>query len=613
MRFPSLRRTVPALAAVAVAVALAPVAGGAPTPTNDLSSEATYTCQYSGILSAIKTPEGLPIPSLGFDLPSLGGSDAVTVATKVTAPRAVVPGQALKISGTSTFTFGPSATLTSLSTVFAFLSDDFGVEVKVGSYQRLLRIANLSTAKSKVANPVVTARWTLPEFLVPSSASGKLVLSLPGQPIVTNPVSTSPKAVAFTGALRSDSFLLPSRLVACALKAGQDTALGAITVGTSSEAPPTTPTASSTPQAGGPVAPPGPTGPGLAAPVASPAGAGAVAPAAPIAQGQGVTTVLAGDPIPPATVADGLRLPPWALLLIGAFVAGGLFAGASSYRRVRLLPVAAVGLALIVVVAPLTPQPAAQAASGRTQVTLICVYNDTGAAADARARDQPTGLSISLDVPASVTPGEVITLTGSASVQAPEDIRSQAAQLGFTQLDAISDTLSVGLTVGSGKRQVFTADRWQTGKTNFGNPLVVSAPLYFPSFRVPANASGSIQLDLPRNEVLKRRPPPHSNAHTPPRTALEFVATVSGNGARATYLVDCWRTDKGNGRIATIPVVKATAPSSGQGGTGTTKPGSAPAPAAVPTPGATSAPGAAPAPGAATAGARPTSTVAAAP
>ena len=281
-------------------------------------------------------------------------------------------------------------------------------------------------------------------------------------------------------------------------------------------------------------------------------------------------TVLAAEPIPVATVASGLRLSPWALLFAGAFVAGGFFLAVGSHRRLRQLTVGAfVVLAVLVVPTPLNPPAPAQAATGQAQTTLVCVYEAEGSDPSDVPKDQPTGLSITLDVPESVTPGEVLTLTGSASVQAPEDIRSQASQLGYTTLDAISDAFSVGLTVGSGERQVFLADRWQTGKTAFSNPLVVRGALYFPAFKVPDDASGEIKLELPRNEVVDRRPPPYQNGNTPPKVAVEFLASVTGNGTSATYIVSCWRNDSGSGLIATIPVVKdsastpATTPSAG--------------------------------------------------
>ena len=192
-------------------------------------------------------------------------------------------------------------------------------------------------------------------------------------------------------------------------------------------------------------------------------------------------------------------------------------------------------------------------------MTLVCVYEAQGSDPSDVPKDQPTGLSITLDVPASVAPGDVLTLTGSASVQAPEDIRNQASQLGYTTLDAISDWFSVGLTVGSGERQVFLADRWQTGKTAFSNPLVVRGPLYFPSFKVPDDAAARSAWSSPATRWSTAGPRPTRTATRRPKVAVEFLASVSGNGTSATYVVSCWRNDNGAGTIATIPVTKDSA------------------------------------------------------
>jgi hypothetical protein len=563
-----------ALAAVMVLVPFVLVAGSTSVQAANLKRAATYTCQYTGVEAGVAAPGGLPTPVL----PALGGSDPVKVEVQVKAPSEIAPGEPLKLSGTTTFTFGTNATATNASTVFTFLSDSFGVDAAVAGQHRFLRIASLKTTTSTVDSAVVTAKWTLPDYLVPSTASGQLTLSMPHEALATNPVSTSPESVAFTGKLLTDSTIQPTRTVACALDAGQDTAIGAVKVAGEPVVEPSE-SASEEP------APPTVGGGGLPAPGVDPAAPVASAPppgtAETAAPGAVSDAVLAGEPIPPATVEQGLRLPAWAMLFVGAFLAGGLFLAVSSRRRLRLLAAAAV-LGLFVVPTPLNPPTTAEAApaaaaAGQAQVTLICVYEAQGSDPSDVPKDQPTGVSLTLDVPASVTPGEVLTLTGSASVQAPEDIRAQASQLGYTTLDAISDAFSVGLTVGSGSRQVFVADRWQTGKTAFSNPLVVRGALYFPAFKVPDDASGSIKLELPRNEVVDRRPKPYQNAHTPPKVAVEFQAVVTGNGTSATYIVSCWRNDDGAGLIASIPVVKESATTPTTPGTTPTTGSTAPA------------------------------------
>lgn len=581
----ALRAAAAAAVAAAVVVPLGLLVASGPAEAAGLTRTTGYSCQYSGVESSVVPDElgvpvvgGLPVPVV----PSLGGSDDVAVALRVDAPARVAAGSTLRLRGTATFTFGPNATATNAATVFAFLSDSFGLDVTADGQRRFVRITRLETSTSTPTSSKVTARFTLPDYLVPTTAD-RLSLALPSQAVVTNPVGTSPEAVAFTGVLRTDSQVQPQRTVACALRSGQRTALGSVAVTGASEPAETAPTDTATTPA---ATPPGDTGAGLgstgsAPPATSSAPGGTAATPAPAAAAATTTPealrTLAADPIPPATVAEGVALPPWSLVLVGGVVAGGVYLAIGSRQRLRQAGVVAGALGLLLVVpGPLNRTAPAEAATGQAQVTLLCVYQAEGSPEDTRARSQPTGVSITLDVPDSVAPGDVVTLTGSASVQAPEDIRSQAAQLGYNQLDAISDSFSVGLTVGSAKRQVFTADRWQTGRTAFSNPLVVRGPLSFPAFKVPDDATGSVRLELPRNEVLDRRPKPYSNGDTPPRVAMEFLATATGNGTSATYLVACWRNDGGAGTIATVPVRKAGATTGGE----STAPDSDQAPAA---------------------------------
>ena len=120
----------------------------------------------------------------------------------VDAPAKVAAGEALKLKGSATFTFGPNATATNGSTVFTFLSDSFGLDVSSGGQHRFLRIAELTSTRSEPGSSEVTATWSLPDYLVPSTATGQLKLSLPHEAVVTNPVSTSPESVDFTGELQ---------------------------------------------------------------------------------------------------------------------------------------------------------------------------------------------------------------------------------------------------------------------------------------------------------------------------------------------------------------------------------------------------------------------------
>ena len=531
---------------------------GSPAQAAELGTKATYNCQYDGPESEITVPNGLPAP----DLPATGGNDDVAVKVTVDAPKTVEAGEPLRLKGSATFVFGPNATATNGATIFRFLSDSFGLDIGDGLSHRFVRIAELRTTQSEAGSSKVTARWSLPDYLVPGTAQS-LSLALPYEALATNPVSSSPESVAFTGTLETDSRLQPERTVACSLPQDlegkeQDTTVGSIKVvgGTSGA----TAVGGSSTTGGAAPAASAPAGSSAPAGAAAPASAPGAAPgaAAQPAAAQEAATTLAGEAVPPATVAPGLRVPAWLLPFAIAFVLGGPVTALASYRRARRATIAtAAVLALLVVPSPLNPKVPAQAATGQAQITMICVYEAEGSDPNDVPKDQPTGVNITLDVPESVAPGQVVSLTGSASVQAPEDIRRQASQFGYTTLDAISYSFSVGLTIGSGSRQVFVADRWQTGKTAFSNPLVVRGPLNFPAFKVPEDATGSVKLELPRNEVVDRRPPPYRNAHTPPKVAVEFMAEVSGNGTSATYIVSCWRNDKSVGTIADIPVKTA--------------------------------------------------------
>ena len=123
-----------------------------------LDQKASYTCQYNGAESEASVPNGLPTPVL----PSTGGSDDVAVEVTVDAPAKVAAGEALKLKGSATFTFGPNATATNGSTDFTFLSDSFGLDVSTGGQHRFLRIAELTSTRSESGSSEVTARGRCP-------------------------------------------------------------------------------------------------------------------------------------------------------------------------------------------------------------------------------------------------------------------------------------------------------------------------------------------------------------------------------------------------------------------------------------------------------------------
>jgi|GEM_PF-6856718 len=222
--------------------------------------------------------------------------------------------------------------------------------------------------------------------------------------------------------------------------------------------------------------------------------------------------------------------------------------------------------------------PPAQAAGGSAQVTMVCLLHATGYNFEPYPYD--TGVSFQLDVPKSVKPGETVALKGVVALQFPEELRASIKSYVST-IDGSSDTLSVRLGI-NGRTTQLRADRWQTGKQPLGNPMVVKAPVSFPAFTVPANATGSITIDLPRNDVTK-----NTAGSNPAKVA--FTGKAVGYPWNYGYDLACYRRENGVGRIASIPVASTAAPTTAAPATG----GQAPAAAAP----AAAAPGAEPAAG----------------
>lgn len=126
-------------------------------------------------------------------------------------------------------------------------------------------------------------------------------------------------------------------------------------------------------------------------------------------------------------------------------------------------------------------------------------------------------LRISLNAPASVSPGQTVSLSGTATLQLPEKAYQEGKQVGETEADGFSDTLSIATSV-NGRTTDVHANRWQTAPFPWSDPAVISAPITIQPFTVPANASGPITFSLPRNE------------RAAPNTASSSPATVAFNG-----------------------------------------------------------------------------------
>lgn len=200
-------------------------------------------------------------------------------------------------------------------------------------------------------------------------------------------------------------------------------------------------------------------------------------------------------------------------------------------------------------------------------------------------------IRMSLNAPESVAPGESVSLRGSMTMQFPEEAYQEGKTYGVTEVDGYSDTLSVGTTV-NGKTTDAGANRWQTAPYPWKNPVVITAPISIKSFNVPAGASGSLVIKLPRNE----RAAPNTASRNPKTVAFNAVANNKTSAGNISENLGCYLSGTAPTTIGSIPI--RTSGSSG----GTADSGRAADPAAP----ADTAPGAAapadPAPGGAAPG-----------
>lgn len=202
---------------------------------------------------------------------------------------------------------------------------------------------------------------------------------------------------------------------------------------------------------------------------------------------------------------------------------------------------------------PLVPT-AAHAETQRGQATYACQmvfegYTDPeGDDTNIVAYDTTTSLTI--EAPASVEPGESVALQGVLTLQFPEELRQQSYGIADT-IEGYSDSASMRVSV-AGQVLKVRADRWYTGKTAMANPMVVSAPISFDAFTVPADASGEVEIGLPQNDVLK-----NPIYRTPGTIAFDGHAIATGPGFRRGYDMSCYLPSSTRATVARIPVRSA--------------------------------------------------------
>ncbi len=190
----------------------------------------------------------------------------------------------------------------------------------------------------------------------------------------------------------------------------------------------------------------------------------------------------------------------------------------------------------------------ADAEPRRGQLSYNCVLVYTG------LPDQPTSMditaSLQVDVPASMEPGQSLSMSGTFSVQVPEQIRGMMSGY-FPTTQAVSDALMIPVSVG-GSTTLLRASHFDSGVTNSASqPLVLSGTVSLDPFLVPADASGELVIGLPINDSVPSITGPGNVAFT----AEVFLTggLVPGYGD-AVYRVSCTAPGGADGTVARIAI-----------------------------------------------------------
>jgi hypothetical protein len=194
---------------------------------------------------------------------------------------------------------------------------------------------------------------------------------------------------------------------------------------------------------------------------------------------------------------------------------------------------AAVGVLFVAIGVVMIPQAATAATRSVTgQYQYTCQVAESDKPSKKPILTSSMQLSMQLNVPRSVKAGQSVALRGTLSLQFPEELATYAKTLVDTA-NGYSDTISVALTL-NGKTSVFRADRWQTPNVKVSNPLVVRAPITFPSFTVPTGSTGAVSLAMPSGGVVK-------NPYFASPASVAFTAAAQASGAllSANFYLAC--------------------------------------------------------------------------
>lgn len=216
-------------------------------------------------------------------------------------------------------------------------------------------------------------------------------------------------------------------------------------------------------------------------------------------------------------------------------------------QRISALLGAALTLAAVTAVGA---TPAHAATSVTAQSTYTC---QTRAPGQGNATDKVT-LRMQLNLPTTVTAGQSITLGGTLTLQFNQRLYESSKDYGIRSVEGYSTTMSATSLV-NGKQSVIRANRFQTSPAPITDPIVVSAPITFPPYTVPADAKGAIALGLPANGTT-----PNPNSSTPPTVAFTVYANADSPIGKIKVIFACQMVGAAPGILGRIPVTSTSAP-----------------------------------------------------
>ncbi|MCZ4519496.1 hypothetical protein O4220_13310 [Rhodococcus ruber] len=129
-----------------------------------------------------------------------------------------------------------------------------------------------------------------------------------------------------------------------------------------------------------------------------------------------------------------------------------------------------------------------------TQVSYPCKYAPVGY--ETLARSEPMPMTITIDAPVSVSPGQTVSLTGRVSMRLPDAFATLAAQYSKEAELVISD-MELPVSIG-GQSSAARVSRVQSGKVSTQvNPLALGGSTTLSDIVIPPDATGEIRVDMP--------------------------------------------------------------------------------------------------------------------